>query len=458
MISFPILHEDELFYSCCARYHRNSGNTGTRATVLELFNSSNVCATILFPSHLQRFCSLLPIENSIDPEYLINYHSLLPYFSPFIPMERFLNVKDHMVFGSGTAITMTMGIAASHVKRKPHLYFCPVCVVEDTEKVGEAYWHRTHQAFGVDVCYKHFCALVPSQIDIHQRNKHEYMTLSTYLVNNPFQRSSNIAECNEVEKYIAEQSYILLKNTFHPIGKEKIRQFYINRLKLMGYITTENRIRWQRLIYDFVHQIGESFLVRKKSLVTTESQFSWVHKLLREPRHACHPLRHLFLLKFLNESVQSLLTETLELQIVKQTKFVKDRTYQTNNNNNRVNWAFRDEELAKMVPQVAQEIRSHGPRYVQITKTEITRRLGVQALIIRSIHKLPLTKAAIINEVESVEQFQFRRIEKAIEKLEADGIDVKRWIVMRGAGIKKNTVSISRYIDQRIVGDVYIVN
>lgn len=208
MIFFPSTYEDELFYSVMARYHWISGNENPRKSMTEMFGSSNICAAKLFPTHLQSLCERLPFPNTYNPSELIDNNTFLPYYSAFIPIERYKKLKEIMICGSGTSVYMVLGITASEIKKEPALKYCPICVEEDKIAFGEAYWHRTHQADGVTICYKHGYRLLLSNIETNQRHKHEMVTLNRYLVTDHyFQRSAEELLISEHDQFIAEQSY-----------------------------------------------------------------------------------------------------------------------------------------------------------------------------------------------------------------------------------------------------------
>lgn len=72
-----------------ARYHWMSGNENPRTSMLEMFGSSNICATKLFPTHLKPLCERLPLPNIYTPSEFIENNTFLPYYANFIPIERY---------------------------------------------------------------------------------------------------------------------------------------------------------------------------------------------------------------------------------------------------------------------------------------------------------------------------------------------------------------------------------
>lgn len=178
LINFPFLYEDELLYSVFARYHQYTGNENSKTTMDDLFGSVNVCAATLFPSHLKELCKRLPVLHSYTEYELVQQHTLLPYFAPFIPNDRYHELKYIMNEGNGISFYMKLGKTASTVKSPQHLKYCTDCIQEEDPKNGEVYWHRTHQVEGVRVCSKHHKWLIESEIPYAERkNKHEFFSL-----------------------------------------------------------------------------------------------------------------------------------------------------------------------------------------------------------------------------------------------------------------------------------------
>lgn len=77
----------------------------------------------------------------------------------------------------------------------------------------------------------------------------------------------------------------------------------------------------------------------------------------------------------------------------------------------RVDWNEWDGRLSETVKTLAIEIRSLKQRPTRVSKEEIIRRLGHRAWIEQSLYKLPLTKSALAESLESREKFLIRRVQ-----------------------------------------------
>ncbi|ASA24273.1 TnsD family Tn7-like transposition protein [Paenibacillus donghaensis] len=304
MIYFPPPFPDELLYSVLARYHARSGNENTKFTMRDLFGKKTVCAVTDFPGHLNDLHSLIP-GNAIPLSVLINGHTLLPYYRPYITPEQYDNVTRDMIFGDGQSIYMKMGLAANKVKQLSYLRYCSACIEEDRSKYGAAYWHRYHQITGFNICSVHNCYLHNSKVSYAQRrNKHEFVMLESVLDSNSHQLEYSE---NALELLIAQQSEALLKMNYQAINEVAIRKVYYGRLSQMGLLTAKGHVRFQDLLPKFESFFGAIYLKEQRCSIDKNSQHTWLHKMLRKPRHGVHPLRHILLQLYLGIEVKEIL-------------------------------------------------------------------------------------------------------------------------------------------------------
>lgn len=152
---FPDPYPDELLYSAWARFgdqvrYPNRGDINR-----ELFGSKSGHALIEWSCSLGYLVSQLSAGHYHTVDTLINDHTLFPLYTPFLPPERRQRLRDQMISGNGTALSSRLGMLTSHIPPHKWLRFCPACVKSDRERFGETYWHRLHQAPGVEVCSIH---------------------------------------------------------------------------------------------------------------------------------------------------------------------------------------------------------------------------------------------------------------------------------------------------------------
>lgn len=104
-------------------------------------------------------------------------------------------------------------------------------------------------------------------------------------------------------------------------------------------------------------------------------------------------------------------------------------------NNQRVNWHVRDLQILEEVQNAYTELKN-GVKPKRITISKLGKLTKRSSLLEKKLHKLPKTKEFINNIIESVEEFQIRRIKRTVEQLDKE--DLLLWKIRRKAGIKES--------------------
>ncbi|MBS4207193.1 TnsD family Tn7-like transposition protein [Bacillus sp. FJAT-50079] len=302
---FPHMYKDELLYSALARFHQRSGSNSYKDTIMNLYENRTTSAITDFPSSLD----LLGKKINQEPNSLIYEHTLFPYYEPYISENVAEKIVEQMIYGDANSISLALGLAASKVKGPDHFRYCLRCYLEELDLYGEAYWHRIHQLPGVYVCPSHKESLWISDVPFRNKtNKHRFFSLQKSCVDSG-QEMNIPEEFYENLVYIAEQSYALLNSKFAILGLKNINQFYLAKLNEKHYITPSKRIRIQELIPDFLDSFPMGFLKFLNSDFEYFDEDTWFHKVVRKPKVACHPLRHLFFLLFLGQRIGDQISE-----------------------------------------------------------------------------------------------------------------------------------------------------
>lgn len=294
---FPVPYPDELFYSVLARYHIWSRNISIKDTINDLYGSKTASAVIDFPMKLKSISHQLPDVTSNKPEEFIKRNTLFPLYKPFLPQARINKLTNNMI--NGGVVHTTIGVCASSISYPLFLRYCPICLEKDNLQYGEPYWHRIHQVPGVEICPLHQTNLVNSEILTSKINKHQFIALK---INS---NKRGIGNCTpksfeEHECAIAMASYWLLNNDVSVIGLKEINRRYVNGLKRMNLTSAKTgSIRQKELTKEFVGFYGSKFLDKLNCSVNYEETDNWLSKLVRKPRIAIHPLRHILLMRFI---------------------------------------------------------------------------------------------------------------------------------------------------------------
>lgn len=306
MISFfPRLYKDELLYSLFARYHLYSTNISPKQTMKELFGKTSVTAVADLPTNLEEV--YLKIKHFAGPtiEDWIKHHTFYRYYTAFVPKETQMKVFEAMRrCNKPQSLHLSLGINASSISENTHFMFCPTCKKEDLEVKGEAYWRLTHQLPGVLLCLKHNQALIKSHIRFRGINKHEYIVANE---SNCFStESSKVHNQHYIHRALelTKQTHGLVRNDFN-FSSDGILSAYKYLLYKKGFVSVNGAVNQRLLAEQFLLFYGEKFLQDLQSTIQIDNDLCWLKSITRKHRKVFHPIRHLLVINFLGESVES---------------------------------------------------------------------------------------------------------------------------------------------------------
>lgn len=122
-----------------------------------------------------------------------------------------------------------------------------------------------------------------------------------------------------------------------------------------------------------------------------------------------------------------------------------------NNENNRVNWKNRDQEMFEKVQKATKEIKYRSGKPKRVTVKSIGDAIGEKALLEQQLHRMPKTKMFIDGIRESEKDFRLRRVKHVIEEISIAGEEIIAWKVLRKANIKKEfSNEVQDYIELKI--------
>lgn len=106
-----------------------------------------------------------------------------------------------------------------------------------------------------------------------------------------------------------------------------------------------------------------------------------------------------------------------------------------------VDWSSRDKELAQAVRKAALDFKNAPGRPIWLTKTAITKKIGIRKLVSGNKAKLPLTIKVLDEVVETQEEYAMRRLKWATELFQQEGVCPPRWLLLLRASLKPKTVA-----------------
>jgi len=151
----PFPYPEEISYGWFARFHALSGNISSTSTAKELFGVEKLYPSIHYPIHLNYFSEQLPKDWEFTAEYIINNHTMLPFFKPFLDDSELQKIIYNMKSGKRAYIKQYMGLEAGGVSKQNKIMICSDCLKTDVDKYQEVYIRRYHQISSNLICMEH---------------------------------------------------------------------------------------------------------------------------------------------------------------------------------------------------------------------------------------------------------------------------------------------------------------
>jgi len=300
----------EILYSAIARNTTSLNYPNLRSVGITYFGDPHAIATVALPCRLEYLVTHLPLNTGHTADTLIDEHTLLPFFAPFLPPARVTQLRNDMRGAQGMGVHMRAGLMASTVPLPNTLRFCPTCAAEDREQYGEWFWHRQHQAPGVHLCSKHHIWLEMSPVLLANRQtRHAYIAGEIAIPCLPPPHAVLNTPREAKLMTITQSVEWLLVQTLSPPGLEHLRERYIRKLVKLDLATFAGRVRMSEVLEAFTVFYTEELLAFLHCKLDVQSQDNWLARLIRKPDSALHPVQHLLLMHFLGGSVSDYLLD-----------------------------------------------------------------------------------------------------------------------------------------------------
>ncbi|MEO8391440.1 MAG: TnsD family Tn7-like transposition protein [Chloroflexota bacterium] len=307
---FPTPFPDELFYSLYARYVERVGYFSTKAILQDTFGPRARRLYYDLPTHLADFVSRLPPGYAYSAEELIFKHTLYPLYQPFLQEDQQLALREKMLNGRSNRERLKSEQINRPIILPRCLRYCPVCVQTDITTVGEAYWHRVHQAPGVLLCPTHHIWLEQSAVSLNgQSNQALALSANIGIGHVPprlVDRGDTVAEilmkvASDVEWLLNQQNLML--------GPVNLATRYRDMLVNIGIGVYNSPLGQNGIesIYSFYP--NELFAL----LVSNPNSRKWlVAPIHYHTKAAQSPIVHILLMQYFCKDVQSFIQERVD--------------------------------------------------------------------------------------------------------------------------------------------------
>src|SRR6266567_6423403 len=305
--NFPKPHPDELLYSVCARYSDRMQYSSAQAIVSDLFQSSEANAIVGFPGYLGNLVSNLPPGHHYTVDRIINKHTLLPFYAPFLPSNRLDLLRRKMEVGGGKAISLQVGLGGN-IPPLEWLRFCSCCIEEDRKQFQECYWHRLHQLPGVEICPIHNIYLQNSRVRTRDMRARYQFFSAEKMINEqliPVLEPPGIIR-EELLK-IAQDALWLLQHHDPLANSISMRERYLALLTSRGLATKGGKIYASRLQQAFKQHYNNDLLKYLHCELDEEKDENWLARIPRQSKGVQHPVRHFLFIHFLGYTIDTFL-------------------------------------------------------------------------------------------------------------------------------------------------------
>lgn len=241
MIGFmPVIYPDELVYSWFARYYVHSGHSAYVFAIEDLLESRYIRPDVEFLNRLNPDAKEV-ITGMISMEDLILKHTMFPSVR-FAHNSRINIALQSMVRQEGDVHNL-LPLPKSNLPR--YIRYCPVCVAEDREKYGEAFWRRSTLLRNVDVCARHRCRLKNTNILISGKQSPRLYVAETEIKD---MEPEFVEDCLELQfaQYMTEVFQFSIDFT-NEVG---IGDFLNSKLEGTAYLSVRGRMRNTSRLYE----------------------------------------------------------------------------------------------------------------------------------------------------------------------------------------------------------------
>ena len=349
---------------------------------------------------------------------LVLEHTMYPQYARFIPLEQKKTALYRL--GHDNCDAHHLFCVLPRYEREQYLRLCPLCVNEDRETYGEAYWHRKHQIRNMGICTKHRCRLVESSVPAKSEQGFVFCPAEHYIGCNKvlFEEDSQMIQ---FASYL-ESIFDAPTDFANDIPVSSILYDGLSRTK---YLKPSGRSRYTKMLADnlnmFYGDMGlcniASMYQIQRVLLGSRSDFSVVCQIG-------------FFLEMKPEELISPSLTPEQIQQEQDSHYMKDTSP--------VDWELLDEETAPILEKVVQGVYdgtdNENGRPERISERLVYREMG---LLGHQLENLPRCKAIFEQYTESYPENWARKIIWAYQTLKNQGKTFYWSDIRKISGVKK---------------------
>lgn len=486
--NLPLPYSDELLYGVLARVKIHLWLQSPKNLLKSVYGHCGMIASMRFGSNLNALANSYDYAG-LSPQTLMYKHTLWPLITPFIPEERRQRCEFWLQGQRDIGVTVASGVSASRLEYPKHLRYCPLCVGEQIDKVGEAYWQRLHQVPAIAVCLKHKCKLNTHTADNLQRHQHEFFPL--VLPERSKVEPASIAPFfSELNDYVVSLLNLEIVNT---PSYEQWSAYY-RELATKNGLNRGQQIRHNEIESLVTNQFSSEWLT-SIGLTVDGKETNWIRAIFRKHRKSFSFIEHYVVNRSLLQSAWDVEETLSDVSRYNQIRYVKpqkltesppqsvyaqyrqdwhrvvthngakqartengavyawlyrhdrpwlfsinsDHRVKETSNNQKVDWHKRDKSYARRLIKIIDDadVDIHSP---QRTKTWLLTHFSNKPSLEKWLSKLPITNKLLDKYAETTPEYQIRRITRSLIIGEPRQT-AQLWYLMRMSGLSKERLS-----------------
>lgn len=458
---FPEPYEDELAYSVFARYHSNSGYLCYLSTAEDLYVNPKNKPSIEFLNLLtdDAVNHIISLVGSLD-NFIVK-HTMFNYYSAFLSYTDKQKAIEYARTMKIKSLMNALPIPKSRTSR--YLRYCPLCVKEDRELYEETYWHRSHQLYGVNVCGKHGCYLVDSEVPITSNMppsliKAESVINEANMITKALPTEIGISKYNiEILNYSSDMLYndfseflnscLVGTPYISPRGAKRyihklscdFKEYY-KELDLNGFgseVQLQKLFNGDRLNPFEISLLGH-FLCKSASDMVERKKCPTSHSTTEFD----NAIKHLKSVGLNYRQIASELGISYDYckLIGSSKKKISNIQKANHNGGRRVDWNILDESTLPKVIALIESIHESEDRPQKISVGLVERFVGLKECQLR---RLPRCLEYVEANIISQEEFWAKTIIWAVRKLEKEGKSVNITNIMKLTNIRKKNILLA---------------
>lgn len=295
---FPDPYPDELLYSVYARLNDRMQYPSRKGMLRDIFGNEHANAPVYLPSQLEHMIKILPPTHHYTVDRLIDEHTLAPYYALFLPPERYAQLRANMRGNGRQNIHFRAGLG--RVPSAERFRFCPSCVEDDRQQFGECYWHRVHQAPGVEVCPIHGLYLKQSELRIWNRKaKDAFISAEAVLGQLVPGPGIPVLPPDKPLLQVANDVMWLLNQRHLSPDPDILHRRYLNVLYERHLADPADRVITAKFMTAFKAHYLPTVLDRLNCELDEDRGVPWPLRLLRLTCGVRYPVYHLLMMQFL---------------------------------------------------------------------------------------------------------------------------------------------------------------